>query len=85
MMIKRCSFATGASVQQAFFEWCQGGVSKTGVFGTAQLLNSRVNPNRGQNIKTLFFPNYYGKANLVMQLRLTPEEKRDLVAFMRQL
>jgi hypothetical protein len=29
-MIKRCSFATGASVQQAFFERCQRSVSKTG-------------------------------------------------------
>ena len=39
-MIKRCSFATGASVQQAFFERCQRGVSKTRVFGTAQALIS---------------------------------------------
>jgi hypothetical protein len=33
-MIKRCNFATGASVQQAFFERCQRGVSKTRVLET---------------------------------------------------
>jgi hypothetical protein len=33
-MIKRCNFATGASVQQAFIERCQKCVSKTRVFGT---------------------------------------------------
>jgi hypothetical protein len=33
-MIKRCSFATRASVQQAFFEGCQRSVSKTRVCET---------------------------------------------------
>jgi hypothetical protein len=41
-MIKRCSFATEVSVQQAFFEGYQRGVSKTRVFDTAQSLMSRV-------------------------------------------
>jgi hypothetical protein len=43
-MIKRCSFATGAAVQQAFFERCQRGVSETRVFEMTTVLNSRVNP-----------------------------------------